>query len=155
MITVEINFHFGSESFHPGEPPAQVRYGFFSPPGMTSLGPGASGVYPLSKQLEPPKMTDFVSKGFSMAAMLFPDGVGCHVVLTLDAKGKPLDAQPGDCDKPSLEKPALDSLMKSKYKPAKLNGKDVPVRMTVHLIYDGFGQQKESNGGSLGYPVKP
>lgn len=155
MITIEINFRFTDRPFSPDEPPTRIRYGFFSPPGMTSLGPDADGVYPLSKQLEAPKMAKFVSKGFGKAAMLLPDGVGCHVVLALDAKGKPLNAQVTSCDKPTLEKSAVNSLMKSKYKPAKLNGKEVPVRMTVLLIYDGFGPHKELEAGSPGTPSKP
>jgi hypothetical protein len=156
MLSVEIRFRFDKRPpFSSDEPPTEIRYGFFSPPGMATLGPDADGTYPLSKQIEAPKMSEFVSKGFGQAAISFPDGVGCHIVLVLNAKGKPLTAQATSCDTPSLEKPAIDSLMKSKYKPAKLNGQGVPVRMTVHLIYDGFGPHKELGPDSPSTPSKP
>jgi hypothetical protein len=120
----------------------QIGYDFFSPPAMTSLGPDPSGVYPLSKQLEPPKLVDFVDKGFGNAA-LAPQGIGCRAVLTIAENGKSSDVHVSYCDRIDLEKPALDSLLHSKYKPATLQGKPVPVRATIHLIYDGFGPFKK------------
>jgi TonB family protein len=138
MVTVEINFRFDAYG-PPDDAPAQIRYGFFSPPGTTSGDPDADGIYPFSKRLEGPTMTQFVSKGFGQAAAVFPDGTSCKVVLVLDAKGKPLNPTISQCDKPTLEQPAIDSLMKSKFKPAKLNGKDVPVKLLVYLVYEGFG----------------
>jgi hypothetical protein len=145
MVTVEINFRFDNGG--PDEPPANIRYGFFSPPGITSAEADAGGIYPYLKHMEAPKMTQFVSKGFGQAAALFPDGTSCKVVLVLDAKGKPLSATISQCDKPTLEQPAIDSLMKSKYKPAKLNGKDVPVRLLVYLVYEGFGPHDTNHDG--------
>lgn len=155
MISIEINFRFGAPGSGSEEPPLQVRYGFFSPPGMTSLEQDADGVYPFSRRIEPPKMVRFVSNGFGRAAMLWPDGTGCQVVLTLNAKGKPIHAETKSCDKPNLEKPAIDSLMNSKFKPAKFNGKEVSVRLTVALVYDGFGPHKELNGPSPASVSKP
>jgi TonB family protein len=137
-VTVEINFRFDAYG-PPDDAPVQIRYGFFSPPGTRSGDPDADGTYPFSKRLEGPAITQFISKGFGQAAAVFPDGTSCKVVLVLDAKGKPLNATISQCDKPTLEQPAIDSLMKSKYKPAKLNGKEVPVRLLVYLVYEGFG----------------
>ena len=84
-------------------------------------------------------MVQFASKGFGQAAAVFPDGTACKVVLVIDAKGKPLNASISQCDKRTLEHPAIDSLMKSKFKPATLNGKEVPVRVLVYMMYEGFG----------------
>ena len=136
-VTIEVNFRF--DSMGPTEPPAQIRYGFFSPPGMKSGDPDSDGTYPFSKRLAAPSITHFVSNEFGHAAAVFPDATSCKVVVTLDAKGKPLSATISQCDKPTLERPAIDALMKSKYSPAKLNGQDVPVRVLVYLIYEGFG----------------
>jgi TonB family protein len=137
-VAIEINFRF--DAFGPtDDAPAKIRYGFFSPPGVTSGDADASGTYPFSKRLEGPKMTQFVSNGFGQAAAVFPDGTSCKVLLVLDAKGKPLTASISQCDKPTLEQPAIDSLMKSQYEPAKLNGKEVSVRLLVYLLYEGFG----------------
>lgn len=141
MIGLEIGFSMGA-----GPPmnrlQIQIRYGFFSPPAMTSLNSDPSGVYPLSKQFEPPQLVDFIDKGFGHAA-LAPQGIGCHAVLTIAENGKSSDVQVGDCDRADLEKPALDSLLQSKYKPATLHGKPVSVRASIHLIYDGFGPSKK------------
>jgi TonB family protein len=139
-LTIEVNFRLKSEGpFTAGtRPQAQIRYAFLSPPGITSSDPGPDGVYPLSELVSMPKMIRFVSKDFEEVAFRFPNGVGCRVVLTIDAKGKPSDAQVTSCDNAFLEKPAVNSVLSSKYEPARLNGKAVPVRSTIHIIYDGF-----------------
>lgn len=155
ILSVEINFRFGNGSTSPEEPPTRIRYGFLSPPGMISTDPDQQGIYPLSKLLEKPRMTEFANKGFGTAALPFPDGTACNLMLTLSQKGKPLDASVIDCDKPVLEKPAIDSVMKSKYKPAKLNGNPVTVRMIVHLAYDGFGPHKDDDSSTSKTPSKP
>ncbi len=147
QISAEVRFLFVGQS-PATEPPTQIRYGFFSPPGTVSAGPDSNGIYSLTRQMEEPKMKEFVSKGFGEAAISFPDGVGCHVLLTINQKGKPVDAKVLDCDKSKLAQPAVDSLMASKYRPAKLRGKAIPVRVTIHLMYDGFGPHKELNAGS-------
>ena len=139
-LTIEVNFRLKSEGpFTVGtQPQAQLRYAFLSPPGMTSSDPGPDGVYPLSRLVTMPKMIRFVSKDFEEVAFRFPDGVGCRVVLTINAKGKPSDVQVINCDNAFLEKPAMSSVLRSKYEPARLNGKAVPVRATIHIVYDGF-----------------
>jgi Gram-negative bacterial TonB protein C-terminal len=147
MISIEVHFKFsGIQPAGNDEPPTAIRYTFAAPPGANSTGPDVNGVYQLTQSFAspnaPPKMVQFVSKGFGTAALPFPDGVACDVVLTIDAKGKPSDAQVSHCDKPMLENSAIESLLKSKYKPAMLNGKAVPVRATVRLAYAGFGTPK-------------
>jgi hypothetical protein len=92
-LSIEINFRFGDALSGSSEPPAQLRYAFSSPPGITSLEPDSEGVYPLSKRLEMPKISEFVSKGFAAAAMFTPDGTACRLLLTIDSKGKPSNAQ--------------------------------------------------------------
>jgi TonB family protein len=144
-ISVEVNFRFrpGNQLPSDNEMPTVIKYTFLTLPGITSTAPSPDGVYPLSEMFKPPnsppRMLEFVSKGLGEAAVPFPDGVGCDLFLTVDAKGKPSDAKVSHCDESILEKPALESLLKSKYKAATLNGKDVSVRAALHLAYEGFG----------------
>ena len=142
-ISIEVNFVFGSGY----EPPVQVRYELSSPPGTISTEPDGNGVYPLTNSFEPPnaapKLVRFISKGFGLAALPFPDGVACDAIMTIDVKGKALDAQVTHCDQFALEKPAVESLLKSKYEAALLNGKAVPVRVSIHLAYAGFGPSRK------------
>ncbi len=140
-IAIEIHFSYGNQTPWT-EPPTRVRYSLSSPPGVTSRGPDSDGIYPLSEQMEAPRMVEFVSNGFGEAAMGLPDGVGCHVLVTLNAKGKSVDVQVMDCDQDALKQPAGDSLLKSRFKPAKLNGKAIPVRMMVQLVYLGFAEHQ-------------
>lgn len=139
-ITVEISYAFNGK---PGDPPSQVRYEIASPPGTTSPGPDAEGIYPLAKEMEMPRMTRWVNRGYSFAAMTGPDGAVCTVLMVLDDKGKPKSAKTQSCDSPSLVEPAEESLMKSKFTPARLNGKAVPVRFIIKLVYEGFGTLKK------------
>lgn len=138
-ITIDISFGTPGIPAPWKEPPTEVRYGFFSPPGTSSPDPDGDGFYPLTKVLTGPQIRKFVSRQFGVAAMRYPAGVGCHVLLSLDAEGKPVNAKVTDCDVSSLSKPAMESLLASKYRPAKLNGKAVPVRMLVYIAYAGFG----------------
>jgi len=136
-INIEISFHFAAYGPHDEGPP-RIRYGFFSPLGAKSGDPDADGTYPFSKRIDGPTMAEFASKDFGQAAAYFPETTSCKVVLVLDAKGKPLKASISRCDEPTLEKPAIDSVMKSKYKPATLIGKEVAVRVLVYLMFEGF-----------------
>ncbi len=138
-ITVEVNFRLhGGALTNVQQPPVSIAYVFLSPPGMETEEPDRNGVYPLSKRLVSPKMIEFANKGFGDAALSLPEGVGCHIVVTIDITGKASDAQVSECDKARLEKPAIESILHSRYKPATLNGKAVSVRMTVQLTYNGF-----------------
>ena len=137
-ITVEINYQ--RDGAH--NPVALVGYKISAPPGITSDSPGTDGVYPLTSSLAPPAITQFSDEGFGNAAFRLADGNACDVVLTVSAKGKPSDISLTKCDKPILERPALASLLKSHYRPGTLNGVAVPVRVLVHLQFDGFAPTK-------------
>lgn len=138
MIKIEVGFRM-SEPFDEAElwAPLRIRYGFSSPPGMTSVGADADGIYPLSKQLDAPRMVSFISSGFGDAAAQFNDDLECNIVLTIDTKGKATHADIRDCNQEKIREPAINSLMRSKYSPARLNQKAVPVRLLVHLMYEG------------------
>ena len=138
QISVEINYRLDDAS----DPETLVRYGFFTPPGTTSDLPGADGVYPLTKSVTPPAITKFSDEGYGNAAFPFPGGGACEVVLTISAKGKPSDPSLTHCEQPILEKPAVASLLKSRYRPGTLNGIAVPVRMSIHLEFGGFAPTK-------------
>ncbi len=138
-ISIEVNFRLTSYdgiSKNFGVPP-QVRYLFITPPGITSFNPDSSGVYPLSKAIDSPKMVKFVDDAFGRAALPFEAGVSCDVILTINHKGNPSNPQVTRCDKSVLERPAVASLLQSHYKPGKLSGRAVSVRVSVHLIYGG------------------
>jgi hypothetical protein len=59
-------------------------------------------------------------------------------VLTISADGVATEAHVTHCDSPSLEKSVVQSLFKSQYKPGKVNGKAVLMRVSVHLEIGGF-----------------
>jgi hypothetical protein len=50
-------------------------------------------------------------------------------------KGKATDPQVTHCERPELEKPAVESLLKSQYEPGIVNGIEVPMRASIHLDY--------------------
>jgi TonB family protein len=143
-IPVQISVDIGYLHLHPGAsyPKALVRYGFFTPPGTTSDLPGADGVYPLTKSVTPPAITKFSDEDYGNEAFRSPGGGACEVVLTISAKGKPSDPSLTHCEQPILEKPAVASLLKSRYRPGTLNGIAVPVRMSIHLEFGGFAPTK-------------
>ncbi|MGD0831733.1 MAG: energy transducer TonB, partial [Terracidiphilus sp.] len=112
-----------------------IRLVFSSPPGMNSSDPDANGVYPLTKAAVFPSMIQFSDNGYGDRAFAFTGNSPCDIVLTINAKGKASDPQVLRCYSPALEKPAVDSLLKSKYKPGSVNGKAVAIRASVHLEY--------------------
>jgi TonB family protein len=127
-LSVEVTYRLDA-----GRPEVPIRCGFKTPPDTTSTAPDAAGVYPLTKLLDPPAMIGFADEGYGMAAFRV-QGVGaCDVVLKIDEKGKASDVGTVHCEKEFLDNPASESLLKSRYKPARLNGKPVPVRVSVHL----------------------
>jgi TonB family protein len=132
-ITVEISF------IRDDRPPViPIGYQFMSPPGATSSSPDAAGVYPLTGALSAPVITSFVDEGYGESAFHLLGNGGCDTTLAIDKKGKPSDLETLHCEESSLEKPAAESLLKSHYKPASLNGKAVPVKVSVHLELGGF-----------------
>lgn len=150
-IVVEIAFRMTDVPFDEAElwAPWRVRYDFSSPPGITSEGPGPDGVYPLTKQLETPQIVGFVSDGLGDAAKSLDENTDCHLMMTIDAKGKAQNPGSIDCSQEKMKKRVVNSLMESKYTPAKLNGKAVGVRLQVHFIYVGLKEfQKSLEGDS-------
>jgi len=134
-VSIQISFKF----FAGGrEPEVLIKYVLAAPPGVTSPGPDANGVYPLSKTMDAPAITKLVDDGFGNAAMLFDDGVACDVVLTIDRKGKPSDPQVTHCDKPILATSAVATLLKSRFEPGRISGEAIPVRASIHLVFAGF-----------------
>jgi Gram-negative bacterial TonB protein C-terminal len=118
------------------DPAAPIRHVFSTPPGVISSDPGADGVYPLTRSVTPPAITRFSDEGYGVAAFNSPEGNGsCDIVLTISATGNASDPQVTHCERPDLEKLAVQSLLKSQYKPGKVNGKAVPVRASIHLEY--------------------
>ena len=118
------------------DPVAPIRHVFSAPPGVTSSDPGTDGVYPLTESVTPPTITGFSDEGYGVAAFNSPEGNGsCDIVLTISATGKASDPQVTYCERPALEKLAVQALLKSHYNPGKVNGKAVPIRASVHLEY--------------------
>jgi TonB family protein len=144
QITIVVNFRFfGVHHQTVGRTPTpQIAYAFSTLPGTTSYDPDANGVYPLGKQMELPEFKTMNDTGYSEAAVMWDNGVSCNIVLTISAKGKPSDPQLLFCDKKNLEKPAVDTLMNSQFKPAKLNGKPVAVRTSIRMVYKGFAPMR-------------
>jgi TonB family protein len=132
-IEVDINYRLIGHS----NPPTPIHYGFNSPPGITTSEPGPDGVYPLTSSVTPPTMTRFSDKGYGDAAFSAKNNGACDIVLTISVKGKASDAVVTHCEWSSLEKPAVQSLLQSHYKPGSVNGKAVPIRASIHLEYGG------------------
>lgn len=118
VVQIHIKINFRRSDFN--DPVTLARYRISTPPGTTSNSPGVDGVYPLTKSVSPPAITNFSDDGYGNAAFPLPDKSACDVVLTVSAKGKPSDPTIIQCDEPSLEKPAVASLLKSRYKPGAL-----------------------------------
>jgi len=143
-ITIEVNFRISGGQNIPIAhiPVPRIAYAFGTPPGTTSFDPDANGIYPLSKLLELPEFKHLNDKGYDRAVMSLDEGVSCLVLLTIDPKGKPSDPKLLSCDEKNLEKPAVEMLMNSQFKPAKLNGKPVAVRTSIRLVYKGFAPMR-------------
>jgi TonB family protein len=138
-IVIEISFKTYNSGIRAPSP--LIRVAFNSPPATISTEP-VNGVYPITRKfLAPntlPELAEFKDEGFGRAADSLRTGVACDVVLTIDALGKPSNALLTGCDNKSLAKPAVKSLLKSKFKPAKLDGAAVAVRTSVHLVFVSF-----------------
>ena len=136
MIQIEIRILIRG-----GSDLAPVLLTFGPPPENVASASDAGGAYPLSSAVGPPLLSRFSDEGYEAASSLFAKSNACDVVITIDAKGKPSNPVVTQCNKSALEGPAVESLLKSKYKPGTLNGKPVPVRATVHLEYGGYPPQ--------------
>lgn len=120
------------------DPAMPIRYAFRTPSGITSSEPGADGVYPFTKLATPPSITKFSDQGYGDLAFSFVGNSVCTVALTISAKGKPSDPQVIHCERPNLEEPAVKSLLKSQFKPGKVNGKAVPMRASIQIELGDF-----------------
>jgi hypothetical protein len=136
-VTVEVDYRIdGGKNI-----PDPIRWGFASPPGMLSKDADSGGVYPLTKLESPPVLTKFNDKGYATTAFALVGSSPCEILVTIDAKGKPAAANVVHCEHEVLAPLALNSLLASKFSPATLNGKAVPVRAMVHLEYGEFPAQ--------------
>ena len=137
-INVLVNFMLFDRSRHPINKPISyaIRYGFSAPPGTLSTEPNANGVYSLTQAAFPPSMAKFSDEGYGeLAFRSTKDNSACDIVLTIGKKGDASDPQVIHCERPALEKPAVDTLLKSKYNPGSVNGKTVPIRALIHLEF--------------------
>ena len=111
-----------------------VHYGFIPQRGGASV-PDSDGIYPLTRSVTAPRVVKFIDEGYGSTAFTHEGNNICDVLLTISTKGKASDPQIAHCERPELEKPALASLLKSLYKPGMVNGKEVPMRASLHLDY--------------------
>ncbi len=137
-VTVEVDYRIDNGK----DVPDPVRWGFASPPGIVSNGADSGGIYPLTKLENPPVLTRFIDKGYASRAFALEGSSPCEILMTIDAKGKPIAANVSHCEHEILAPLALKSLLASKYTPATLNGKPVPVKTLVHLEYGEFPAQQ-------------
>jgi hypothetical protein len=113
-----------------------IRYGLKTPPGVTSSDPGPDGVYPLTNLTTPPKMLQFFDRGYGVAAFYSPNEKGaCDILLTINANGTVSNPEVTRCERPVLEQLAIKSLLDTPFKPGRVNGKAVPIRVSIHIEY--------------------
>lgn len=58
------------------------------------------------------------------------------VQIVIDEKGEVIDAKATKSSHPDFEKPALEAVKKWKFKPAKVAGKEVKVRVTIPFRFN-------------------
>lgn len=142
MISVEVNYHLyrslfarrASKEEISGEVSAPIRYGFIPQQGGAS-DPGPDGAYPFTRTVTGPRVIKFSDEGYGRVAFIHEGNGACDVMLTISVKGKASDPQVAHCERPELERPAVESLFKSEYNPGFVNGKVVPMRASIHLEY--------------------
>jgi TonB family protein len=134
-VSVEVPVEMNFQMVNGRNPTWPIHYRISSPPGITSPDPDAAGIYPLTKLADPPILTKFSSMNYGSTAFQFLGNGSCDIVLTISEKGKPYDAYVTECEQKVLENPAVESLLDSQYKPGIVNGKAVPMRVSIHLEY--------------------
>lgn len=97
--------------------------------------PGADGIYPLTRRATAPRVIRFADEGYGVMAFIHAGSSACVLTITIDKNGHASDPQVLHCERPELEKPAVDSLLNSVYKSGYVQGKQVPIRSMVHLYY--------------------
>jgi TonB family protein len=142
MISVEVNYRLSRFTFehHSGrtgisrEVSAPIHYAFIPQQGDAS-DPDSDGAYPFTRTVTGPQVIKFSDEGYGRVAFIHEGSSVCDVMLTIGIKGKASDPQVTHCERPELERPAVESLLKSEYKPGFVNGKEVPMRASIHLEY--------------------
>ena len=142
MISVEVNYRLSRFTFehHSGrtgisrEVSAPIHYAFIPQQGDAS-DPDSDGAYPFTRTVTGPQVIKFSDEGYGRVAFIHEGSSVCDVMLTIGVKGKASDPQVTHCERPELERPAVESLLKSEYKPGFVNGKEVPMRASIHLEY--------------------
>lgn len=71
-VSVKINVEIAYRMDGNTGPAMPIRFGFGSPPGITSTAPDADGVYTLTKLCTPPIITKFSDNGYGSAAFVSP-----------------------------------------------------------------------------------
>jgi len=138
-VSVEIDFHLADIAALPTHSGSgsQFRYGVDPPPETSSGAHLAKGVYLLASTMDPPKVLNFPDDTFTGEALRFGHGVRCEVVLTIDKKGIASDRGSAHCNESSMVEPAVNSLLDSKFSPARLNGRAISARVLISLAYIG------------------
>lgn len=108
----------------------------FTPVIGAATTPDADGIYAFTLSVAPPHLIKFKDKGYAHEAFTHQGNSLCDILLTIDEKGRPSDPRVTHCERPGLEQPAINSLLKSKFTPAKLHNKRIAIRATLHLSYD-------------------
>jgi hypothetical protein len=135
-LTVQVSFRLGDGN----RSKSGVIYEIQSPVNSETSKPDPDGVFLLTEEMRSPVLSKFVDQGFSSSASSLSKVSSrsnqpyCNVLLTIDVKGKPFNPK-AECNDAILEQPAVESLLHSHYKPGKLNGKQVPIRISVHLKF--------------------
>ena len=111
-----------------------IRYGFIPLEGGISA-PDRDGIYSLTRSVTGPRVIKFADEGYGPMAFAHEGNSTCDIVLTISTKGKADDPHITRCERPELEKPVVESLLKSQYKPGMVRAKEVPMRATIHLNY--------------------
>ncbi len=109
-----------------------IRSSFIPHEGGVSK-PDSDGIYPLTRSVTGPRVIKFSDEGYGGLAFVHEGNSICDVVLTIGTKWKASDPQVTHCERPELETPVIDSLLKSDFKPGFVKGKAVPMRGSIHL----------------------
>jgi hypothetical protein len=148
---IEMSYAFGPNRLPLSLPGPRIRIGFLVPSQSGLSVSDDARIRTLSHNFDPPnsypKLERFASAAFARAAFSLEDDASCIAVLNIDETGHLTEAQIAKCDDPSPENPALRSLLKSQFSPAKTNGNPVPVRASIHLVCDEFGPPSGPRNG--------
>jgi TonB family protein len=111
-----------------------IHFGFVPVQSGTSNS-GPNGIFPFTREVTGPRVIKFSDEGYGHIAFVREGNSACDVMLTIDAKGRASDPQVTHCERTELEKPAVESLLRSTYRPGFVRGKEVSMRGLMHLTY--------------------